>query len=185
MTWEVLTGVIEWWSDEGIRDLGRFRFHESHGFHPTGSLFLKGTISIRRSAFVARRRPWRMAQIMLEPTEEDDAAVVAWADEATAVLIGQPASLSHDRSWGDLGLRRMLEPEPLETFVPRPWEARIEIEGSLLDNDVSILPEFVSLASDRYEATYDSELDILTSWSAFIDDELACRQKLSEVVSVG
>jgi len=188
VAWEALTGVVEWWADEGIRDLGRGRFHASRGHKTGGPPLPEGSIWTKRSAFVARRRPWRLAWVALGPVDEGDAAVLAWADEATAVLVGEPASqhvVGPNETWGDLGLRRMLEPGPLEVFVPKPWSENLRIEGRLLEDDMTVVPEFVSLATDHYEATYDPQLEILTSWSAFMDGKVAWRQALSNVVSVG
>jgi hypothetical protein len=31
MAWQTLAGVVEWWADEGLRDLGRQRFHQGQG----------------------------------------------------------------------------------------------------------------------------------------------------------
>jgi hypothetical protein len=50
--------------------------------------------------------------------------------------------------------------------------------GQICHSVPSEHPEFVTLASDHYEVTYDPELDVLTSWTAFIDGEVAARQQL-------
>jgi hypothetical protein len=112
---------------------------------------------------------------------------VSWADDATAVLMGNPAAqhlVPSNESWGDSGLRRMLEPGPLEALVPRPWGSLLTIDGELLELDTLLLLEFVSLAADHYEAAYDDELDALTSWTAFIDGEPAQRQALTHLTVI-
>lgn len=182
MTWTVLTGVVEWWSDEGLRDLGRARFHERRGRHRSGGdLLPRGSIDQHTAAFVARRTHWRLAVVTTDATSATQADVVAWADDATVVLHGSPASgrvLTPNESWGDLGARRLLCPGRLEQLIARPWPLRFTLEGSILEEDMGVLPEFVTLASDHYEITYDADLDVLTSWTAFIDDEPAARQQL-------
>jgi hypothetical protein len=44
MTWHVLTGVVEWWADEGLRDIGRRRFHEARGTTVSADASSPGTI---------------------------------------------------------------------------------------------------------------------------------------------
>lgn len=107
--------------------------------------------------------------------------MVAWADDATVVLQGSPASgraLGPNESWGDLGTRRLLDPDPLEQLMARPWSAHFDVNGQLLDDNTSALPELVSLGTDHYEVTYDAELDVLTSWTAFIDGQPITSQRL-------
>lgn len=77
-----------------------------------------------------------------------------------------------------MGAFRLLCPGSLEQFIPRPWSPRFSLTGDVLEADMSVLPEFVTLASDHYEVTYEPELDVLTSWTAFIDGEVAARQQL-------
>jgi hypothetical protein len=185
MSWDVLAGVIEWWADEDVRGVGRRRYNESKG-RSMSDLVPKVITCTIRSAFVARRRPWRMTQIVLT-ANVDRAAVLAWADDATAVLKGDPPSqhiVAENESWGDLGLRSMLEPGPMELIVRRPWPSTLRIGGHLLEQAEMIMHEFTSLGSDYYEVTYDSERDILTSWSAFIDGDLAMRQEITQLVDV-
>jgi hypothetical protein len=156
MGWEVLTGVIHWWADEGLLDMGRRRFHRARGKTVRGGEALPlGSIHATRHAFAVRRTPWRLAQVSLEPadpaaprpgwqTSADDEllpAVVAWADDATAVLKGRPVT-QH------------------------------------------VVPEFVSLDADHYEATYDGELDVLTSWTAYIDGKAAQRHTLDHLSDI-
>jgi hypothetical protein len=187
MSWQVLTGVIEWWSDEGLRDIGRLRYHRSRQSVRERDGVPRGTVDTSRAAFVAKRSPWRIAQVALGLPNETSPDVVAWADEATAVLTGSPASqhlVPPNESWGDHGLRRMLNPTPLETLVAKPWPATFRVEGHLLERDMSLLPELVSLATDYYEATYDAELDVLTSWTSFIDGESAHRQTLTHLTDI-
>lgn len=102
------------------------------------------------------------------------------------MLKGSPAEqhLVGNEKWGDLGLRRMLEPIPLKTLVPRPWHAEFRVAGPLLERDLFVLPELVSLATDHYEVRYDADLDILTTWSAVIDGEAAQRISLTHLTCV-
>jgi hypothetical protein len=185
--WHVLTGVCEWWADEGIRDVGRARFHQARRPELSSA---KGTpldtISCRRVVFVARRDPWRLAQV--DVAGRDACRLVAWADNATAVLDGSPAKaqvLGRKVSYGDLGLRRMLHPAPLEAIVPKPWSSQLCIEGQLLERDMSVLPEFVSLGADFYEVAYDEDLDVLTAWTAYIEGAAASRISVSQFADVG
>jgi len=188
MTWTVLTGVVEWWSDEGLRDLGRRRFHERRDRHRSeGDLLPRGSIEQVTAAFVARRTPWRLALVYIDPTTASEADTVAWADDATVVLQGSPASgrlLKPNESWGDLGARRLLCPGPLEQLTPRPWPLQFNLAGSMLEENGNLLPEFVTLASDHYQITYEPDLDVLTSWTAFIDGEAAARQQLRHLARV-
>jgi hypothetical protein len=127
-----------------------------------------------------RGQAWR-------PADEKPGVVVSWADDATAVLSGNPAAqhlVPSNESWGDSGLRRMLEPGPLEALVAKPWGRLLTVDGELLERDTFLLPEFVSLAADHYEAAYDEELDALTSWPAFIDGEPAQRQSVTHLTVI-
>lgn len=182
MTWSVLTGVVEWLADEGLRDLGRRRFHERQGRHRSDrDLLPRATIDQETAAFIARRTPWRLALLATDTTTPSRPEVVAWADDATVVLNGRPASgrvLTPKESWGDMGARRLLCPDPLEQLIPRPWSPQFSLAGEVLEADTSVLPEFVTLASDHYEITDDPDLDVLTSWTAIIDGEMAARQQL-------
>jgi hypothetical protein len=199
MTWDVLTGVIDWWADEGLRDVGRHRFHESKGKRVNADGLPRGSIDATRHAFVARRKPWRLAQVSLDvtdtgrggqawrPADETPGVVVSWADDATAVLRGNPAAqhlVPSNESWGDSGLRRMLEPDPLEALVAKPWGPLLTIDGQLLERDTLLPLEFVSLSTEYYEAAYNEELDVLTSWTAFIDGEPAQRQTLTHLTVI-
>jgi hypothetical protein len=193
MSWQVLTGVIEWWADEGLRDKGRMRFHRDKGHDlRAGPPEPRGTITFERHAFVARRIPWRLARVSLEehyPYERDESScpVVAWADDAVVALSGQPAKpilLGPNETLGDLGLRQMLEPEQLEQLTSRPWPVQMRLDGDVLEPDMLILPAFISLGADHYEATYDPELDVLTSWKAYIDRELAQRTTLTTLTAI-
>jgi hypothetical protein len=179
--WNTLAGVIEWWADEGLRDLGRQRFHQERGTgtqrEPSVPL---GTVVLIRAAFVALRSPWRMAQIRASAIAPGDAAVVAWADNATAVLKGNPAEqvfVGPDETWGDLVLSQMLLPHSLDVLVSPPWEDQFRIDGTALEQEesMSIAPGLVSLASDSYAATFDPNLDVLTEWSAFMEGRVAQR----------
>lgn len=109
-----------------------------------------------RAVFIASRTPWRMAQIRTGTTRPDDTAVVAWADDSTAVLKGNPAEqvlVESNDSWGDLGLGQMLLPHSLDPLAPPPWPRQFQINGAALEGEgMFIAPGLVSLASDSYEA---------------------------------
>lgn len=189
MPWQVLTGAVEWWADEGRRDVGRRRFHAARGkeYGPE-EVNSRGPVDVHqvRAVFAARRVPWRLAEVWLD-SRDDRPAVVSWADEATAVLKGNPAqqhTVEANESFGDLELRRMLEPEALETLVPRPWPAQFRVAGHLLEQDHFLLPGLISLACDHYEVSYDADLDALTTWIAVIDGEAAQRISLTHLTSV-
>lgn len=186
MAWRALTGVCEWWSDEDIRDVGRARFHEERGTEVPSADTPLGTIDCSRVAFAAQRDPWRLAQVHVDG-HDSRPAVVAWADEASAVLAGSPPEarvIGPNESHGDLGLRRMLHPKPLETLVPKPWSPQLRIEGSLLEDDMSVLPEFLSLAADFYEVAYDADLEVLTTWTAYVDGAAANRISVTQLTEV-
>jgi hypothetical protein len=184
--WHVLTGVCEWWADEGIRDVGRARFHQARRPElSSGKGTPRGTTDCR-VAFVVRRDPFRLAQVDL--AGRDACPLVAWADNATVVLDGSPAKarvIGPKGSYGDLGLRRMLHPAPLETIVPKPWPSQLHIEGHLIEADMSVRVPPVSLGADFYEVTYDEDRDVLTAWTAYIDGAAACRISVSQLADVG
>jgi hypothetical protein len=188
MPWQALTGVVEWWADEGRRDLGRRRFNEARGGTPSGQARAPGIIDVVRALFAAQRHPWRLSEVALSTTNDHvTPAVASWADHATAVLRGTPAqqhAVAADETWGDLGLRTMLDPRALETLLPRPWPAQLHVPGDVLERDLPALPELVSLASDHYEIAYDADLDILTTWAAIIDGEVAQRVSLTHLTVV-
>jgi hypothetical protein len=56
----------------------------------TGDRVSPGTIDAMRAVFAARYDPWRLTEITLENTSDQDLAIVSWADEASAVLRGRP-----------------------------------------------------------------------------------------------
>lgn len=188
MSWEVLAGAVEWWADEGLRDVGRRRFHEARGKGVSSDAAPLGTVDRVRAVFVAQRRPWRLSEVALDTTNDEvTPAVASWADEATAVLKGSPARqhvVGPEESWGDLGVRQMLVPTALEVLVPKPWTAEFRVPGEVLERDVSVLPEFVSLGTDHYKVSYDADLDVLTAWTAVIDGAAAQRLVLSQTTSL-
>lgn len=188
MSWEALAGAVEWWADEGLRDVGRRRFHEARGKPVSPDAAPLGTVDRVRVAFVAQRLPWRLSEVALGTTNGDVIpAVASWADAATAVLTGSPAEqhvVGPKESWGDLGLRQMLVPTALEGLVPKPWTAEFRVPGEVLERDVSVLPEFVSLGTDYYEVSYDAGLDILSAWRAVIDGAAVQRLVLKQTRSL-
>jgi len=78
----------------------------------------------------------------------------------------------------------MLDPTVLETLVPKPWAGQFRVPGDVLERDVSVLPEFVTLTTDHYEVCYERDLNILTAWTAVIDGAVAQRISLSQVRSL-
>lgn len=188
MSWQVLTGVVESWSDEGLCDIGRRRFHEARGRSVSAEdMIVRGRIDQPRAVFAAQRAPWRLTEILLGSSNDNVyASVVSWADDATAVLRGSPAQqhlVGPNETWGS-AVRRMLEPGALEALVPKPWAAEFRVSGDALERDMSVLPDFVSLASDHYEISYDAGLDVLTRWAAIIDGEVAQERALSRLAEM-
>lgn len=145
MSWQVLLGVVTWWADEGLRDVGRQRFQAARGRRLTGDRSQVDFVDFHQAAFVAQRSPWRLAQVTLTDQPSSAPAVAAWADTATAVLTDEPVAqhvVGPNESWGDLGCRRMLDPKPLTAIVTPPWEASFVIDGSRLENDREfVVPE--------------------------------------------
>jgi hypothetical protein len=182
MAWQVLAGVVELWADEGLCEVGRQRGHQARDKRLRSREILPGRIKSTRAAFVARRTPWRMAQLSLdEPESELSVAVAAWADDATAVLRGNPAmhyAMGPNQTWGDSGLRSMLEPSTMEEVVSTPWSARFRLDGGLLEQSTHLVPELVVLGADHYDVIYDRELRLITRWEAIIDDHSARRHVL-------
>lgn len=188
MAWTVVAGIIEWWADEGLRDIGRGRFAAARGRSAVGEATPAGTdVDAAARAFVAGREPWRLSQIALTAPEGDDvAAVVAWAGDATAVLAGDPPAqrvVGPNESWGDLGLRALLEPAALEELVPPPWAERFAVPAELVERDLALLPQLVSLGADRYDVAYDGDLGVVRSWAAVIDGAVAQRILLRAVTT--
>lgn len=99
-------------------------------------------------------------------------------DPPAAELLGPD-----DGTRGDNSLGRLLEPEPLEVVVHPPWDRHFEFAGSTLETDeaMSAVPELITIGSDRYEAEFDGDLGILTSWAAYVDDEVATRFRVKAV----
>ena len=187
MSWHLLAGVVEWWSDERPADVGRRRFHGAEAsIAEADEGELASSLDIARAAFVAQRDPRRLAELPLAtPYSPAFAAAVAWADDATAVLEGDPPKqrvVRPNEAWGDLGVSRLLWPHALSRVVARPWSDRLEVPGDRLEKDLTLLPELVTLAADRYEAQYDPSLDVLTTWTSFIEDRIARRIMLTELV---
>jgi hypothetical protein len=188
MPWDILAGTVEWWADERRRDVGRERFHRTRGTAASSDVASPGTIDCTRAAFVAQRHPWRLSELTLDTSNDDVApAVTSWAGEATAVLKGAPARqhlVGPQESWGDLGVRLLLIPAAIEALIPKPWAREFQIPGEVLERDVSVLPELLSLGTGRYEVSYDGDLDIVTSWTAVIDDAAVQWVRLGQVASL-
>jgi len=85
---------------------------------------------------------------------------------------------------GDLTVRRMLDPAALQSLLAKPWASRFEIPGELLEHDITVVPELVTLATDRYEVTYNRELGILLTWTAIIHRAVAQRTSLTHLTTV-
>ena len=188
MPWQILSGGVDWWADEGLREVGRSRRAVEAGRTPTAQRIARGTLDIVRAAFIAQREPWRLTEVTLLEVPESTAPVIAsWADEATAVLRGKPAEqhfVAANESWGDLCVRVMLKPDALRQLVPEPWPERFVVDGPLLEHDPTLLPELLSWSTDRYEVEFDPSREILTSWTAIIDGEVAQRITLSRLTAL-
>ena len=189
MPWQILSGVVEWWAEEGLRDLGRRRRALDAGRTPNAQQIARGTLDIVRAAFIAQREPWRLTEVTLLEVPESTAPVIAsWADEATAVLRGKPAEqhfVPPNQSWGDLGVGVMLKPDALRQLVPEPWPERFVVDGPRLEqHDLTLFPELVTASTDRYEVVFDPSREILMSWTAIIDGEVAQRITLSRLTAL-
>jgi hypothetical protein len=188
MPWQILSGVVDWWAEEGLREVGRGRRPLNAGMSPHPQRIARGTLSIARAAFIAQREPWRLTEVTVLEVPESTAPVIAsWADEATAVLRGKPAQqhlVAANESWGDLCVGRMLKPGALHQLVPEPWPERFAVDGPLLEQDPALLPELLSWSTDRYEVEFDPGREILTSWTAIIDGEVAQRITLSRLTAL-
>jgi hypothetical protein len=193
--WEVLCGALEVVRDLELEDLGRERFHTKRNpdFSPEGYIRLSGR-QLFRVAFAVRRVPWRLAMIEVETDfaipdmpREDDVALVAWVDGLTTIIRDNPPIAEllgpDDGTRGDNSLGRLLQPEALEVVVHPPWARQFEIAGSTLETDEAMfaVPGLITIGSDRYEAEFDADLGILTSWTACIDDGVATRFRVHAV----
>ncbi len=193
--WEVLCGTLEVVRDLELEDLGRTRFHtrRTPDFSPEGNVKLSGR-QLFRVAFAVRRVPWRLAMIEVETDyaipgmpSEDDVALVAWVEGLTTIIREDPPIAEllgpDDGTRGDNSLGRLLQPEPLEVAVHPPWARQFEIAGSTLETDEAMfaVPGLMTIGSDRYEAEFDEDLGILTSWAAYIDDGVATRFRVKAV----
>ena len=203
MSWQIISGVVDWWADEGLRDLGRCRRALADGRIPNPQRIARGTLDFFRAAFIAQRDPWRLTEVillehrdpwrltdgtLLEAPESPAPVIASWADEATAILRGKPAEqhvVAAKESWGDFCVRVMLNPNALSQLVPEPWSDRFELDGPLLEHDPSILPGLFSCSTDRYEITFDPGREILMSWTAIIDGAVAQRVTLSRLTELG
>ena len=187
--WDVLSGTLEVVRDLKLEDLGRKRFHvrRNPSFSPQGYVEISGR-QLFRVAFAARRIPWRLAVIKVQTDyaipdapRDDDVAMIAWVAGLTTVVRGDPPVAESlgpdDGTVGDNSLGRLLQPEPLDAVVPPPWARHFEIGGTALETDAAMfaVPELITLGSDRYEAEFDGDLAILTSWTAYIDGGVATR----------
>jgi hypothetical protein len=188
MPWQILSGVVEWWADEGLREVGRNRRALDAGTTPQAQRIARGTLSIARAAFIAQREPWRLTEVTLLDVPESTAPTIAsWADEATAVLRKKPAEqhfVAPNETWGDLCVGVMLKPDALHQLVPEPWPERFAVDGPLLERDPALLPELLSWSTDRYEVVFDPSREILTNWTAIIDGEVAQRITLARLTAL-
>ena len=135
--------------------------------------------------FVAFASPWRAAMVSLDGrTGNDLPAIVAWADGAATALKGSPAELaSTDGSWGDLGLRRMLDPWWIRTLSDLEG-GTVVVESECHGQLVDVAPEMVSLGAVRYEADYDDDKNVILEWRALIDGRVAQRTTLSSLTAI-
>jgi hypothetical protein len=112
--------------------------------------------------------------------------VVALADTDTSVLCfkgNPPDAVNLGPTTSESGsLWSLLLPTWLRklSIGANPPEA-FRIPGDQLAEDTTIVAPLVHLGSDRYSVRYDMELEIITSWEAFIDGQVADRHLLSSV----
>lgn len=186
--WETIVGTFEFAEDQGLTDVGRSRFHKSHGSQLDPGLFARESSGLNEEvnwAFVARRHPWSLIVVNLPTTTESVGEIIAWTGERTAV-INETLDITvfgpkHER--GALGLAQMLNPllfANMEQFSP-------QISGTMFDDDLSIAPDLTVLGSDLYEIILNPELHIITSWTALISENIASTRQItilrSEIVN--
>src|SRR3954452_11754953 len=173
MSWNVLAGLVELRIDE-----------VTHPDPMPGSV-RSAPAAVIRAAFLAQKSPWRLAELTIHATDpEATPAVATWADNATAVLRGTPAAqhvVASNEVWGDLGLHHLLDTRRIEALAPKPWGAQFEINGDAAARVAEIAPELVAMGAERYRATYDSSLDVLTQWVAARDGQAVHELTLSEL----
>lgn len=180
--WGVTTGVISWWADESLRDVGRLRYRAARD----GGQVPQGTrppqVDHALSAFVARRKPWRLSIVDLG----QDSTSVMWADAETAVMEGQPVVgriLTPSEGWGDLGLSLLLLPQGIREEMKDEWsdESVFEIAGSHV-NELQPAASLITLGADYYKIQYDARQQIITEWTAMVDGTPAASVTLSNLV---
>jgi hypothetical protein len=191
MSWELLSGCVEEYFNQQLLDLGRYRFHRDNGTGPEYYTPVKPEVTVCRLAFLAQREPWRLVSI---GRDEAEGSILAFADDAWVTLRGDPvvpdgdaSTADHDASTrGDHCVRALLEPTWLE-----------EVLGAPMTSDVfDVSPErlllvtldaggrglgLVSIGADRHEVTYDRRLEIVTSWTTYIDGAVARRNSVSQL----
>jgi hypothetical protein len=169
MSWNILFGVVSWSAAEDADD------------QSPSNVFVQ-------AAFVARRDPWQAAELYTAaPPDRGTPTLAGWTSDATVVIAGDPPAqivVGDHETWGDLALKAMLNPEVLKGIHPLPWEASFTVPSSAQNRVSESAPELFSLEVDRYEATYDAELGILTSWHATRSDEIVQQIVLSNLHAV-
>jgi len=193
MSWELLTGCVEYFN-ERLMDLGRYRFHRDNGSGPEHYAPVEPEVTVIRLAFLAQREPWRLALIDLDPA---DPSILAFADDAWVTLRGDPlvpdgGAPAADRdvsTHGDHCVRALLEPAWLEEVLGGPVTSEVfdvspeRLLTVALDAGGRGLG-LVSLGVDRHEVTYDRSLEIVTSWTTYIDGAVARRTRVLQLNSV-
>ena len=186
MVYSAVTGIFELWENQALLvAASRGLLPESPWEHDRGRP--AEMVITERWAFAARCRPLYLATVSLQSDEGSAAASIAWAGSATAVITGDPLTAhaaAPNESWGDLGLKIMLEPALLETVIPGPWPDAFTVDGTRLAADPSVVPGFQARGADRFSATYDTDLAIITSWTAEIGGMAARRHVLSHLSAV-
>ena len=195
-SWDVIAGVLECWTDEDLREVGRVLYR--NGGIPVPRMRDQqeelGEESVR-VVFVARRCPWQLTEMVLctppgqgdYTAQESVAMTVVWSSDVTTVLEGRPCSariLEPEHSWGDYSLRRLLQPSSLEQFRARPWPAGFDLPGAELANNLQVAPELISLGAETYVVRYDGSLDVITEWKTYIKGQVAQRFTLSELTAM-
>ncbi|MGA7362090.1 MAG: hypothetical protein WBZ07_03940 [Candidatus Dormiibacterota bacterium] len=186
MSWSVVGGSYKWSNDEYLYDLGRHRFNQRRG-RGGGATYgadiplARGLQVIKEWSFVAGRVPRRLAAVAVGDHPD---LVVALADTDTAVLCFKgdpPEAVNLGPTTSESGsLWSLLLPTWLGKLGigDHPGEAFM-IPGDQLDEDITIVPSLVRLGTDHYSVRYDPQLEIITSWEAFIDGQVSDRQFLS------
>ena len=64
----------------------------------------------------------------------------------------------------------LLTSRKLREIIPGNWAPVFEVEGAVLEHDSGLLavPGLLCPGAERYVAGYDEQVDVITSWVAFV-----------------